>query len=107
MDDSTKTELENQIRNIVTELLPSATFRTMYGGTVIELSKDDPKSRIGGIFSYKDYVSLEFTKGANMKDPNKVLEGKGKLRRHIKLHSVGDIDVKCCSDFLREALLHN
>ena len=36
-------------------------------------------------------------------DPEKVLEGGGKHRRHIKLASLADIVDKRCEDFLRQA----
>jgi hypothetical protein len=37
-------------------------------------------------------------------DPHKVLEGAGKVRRHIKLHSLNDIVAKDCLTFLKQAL---
>jgi hypothetical protein len=59
----------------------------------------DPKTRVAGVFAYTKYVSLEFTKGVMLDDPHKVLEGAGKVRRHIKLHSLNDIVAKDCLTF--------
>ncbi len=36
----------------------------------------------GGLFVRKRHISFEFGKGFLMDDPNKILEGKGKYRRH-------------------------
>ena len=38
-----------------------------------------------------DHVSLAFTEGRFLDDPDTILEGSGKTRRHIKLHRVEDI----------------
>ncbi len=53
-----------------------------------------------GIFSYAKHVSLEFSAGASLPDKHKVLEGDGKLRRHIKLVAVDDIESKHVRDYL-------
>ena len=71
---------------------------------MIELEKDNPKSRVGGIYSYKDHVSLEFSNGARLDDRNGVLEGSGKLRRHVKLYNKDDIEKKACRSLLGQAM---
>ena len=55
-----------------------------------------------GIFSYAKHVSLEFGAGASLPDKLKVLEGEGKLRRHIKLSSAQDIAEKQRCRHVRE-----
>ena len=70
---------------------------------MIELFKDAPKSRIGGIYSYTDHVSLELTQGRLLDDPDNVLEGAGKTRRHIKLRALEDIANKGCKHFIVSA----
>ena len=37
-------------------------------------------------------------------DAAKLFEGKGKLRHHVKLHSLSDIDAKDVAVFLAQAL---
>ncbi|MDD4912118.1 MAG: DUF1801 domain-containing protein [Sideroxydans sp.] len=66
-----------------------------YGG--ILFAADKP---FCGIFSYAKHVSLEFSAGAALPDKHKVLEGDGKLRRHIKLFSIQDIESKHVRDYL-------
>jgi len=105
MDRATQASIVDALEEMVVELAPDAHLRPMYGGTVIELEKGNPKSRIGGIYAYKDHVSLEFSNGARMVDPNGVLEGSGKLRRHVKLCNKDDIDKKACRTLLGEAMV--
>ncbi|EBA12600.1 DUF1801 domain-containing protein [Roseobacter sp. CCS2] len=69
-----------------------------------ELEPDNPNSRVGGVFIYTGHVSLEFAKGVLFDDPQAVLEGKGKFRRHIKLRALHDITAKTCNSFLRQAI---
>ena len=56
------------------------------------------------MFAYADHVTVEFSNGANFDDPSGVLDGKGKARRHIKLHGVDDITLKNVTGFLDQAL---
>ncbi len=104
MDDHTKAQIVEMLRELVIDMAPDADFRPMYGGTIIELVKDDPKSRIGGFYAYADYVSFEFAKGHSFLDPRSVLEGSGKFRRHVKLYDHNDIETKGCGSFLQQAL---
>lgn len=106
MDNETKTDIIDQLTEIIIELAPDVTFRSMYGGTVLELKKDDPKSRAGGIFVYTNHVSLELSHGAFLDDPKGVLEGSGKLRRHLKIHNLNDVTEKACKEFLQQAIAH-
>jgi len=57
-----------------------------------------------GVFVYKEHVSVEFGHGAAMPDEFGLLEGSGKLRRHLKLRTVADIEAKQLSHYLRLAL---
>lgn len=104
MDDAIKAQIVEQLNEMIADLAPDASLRSMYGGTVIELEKDNPKSRVGGIYAYAGHVSLELAKGVSFDDPTRVLEGSGKLRRHVKLRNLQDIKTKCCEHFLQQAL---
>ena len=46
---------------------------------------------------------MEFGHGAEMADPHGLLEGKGKGRRHLKLHTLEDVENKHLIDYLRLA----
>ncbi|WP_419834449.1 DUF1801 domain-containing protein [Endozoicomonas atrinae] len=71
-----------------------------YGGLVFLKGKQ----LIGGLFFYQSHASIEFSEGANLSDPDSTLEGKGKLRRHIKITSCGDIQTRNVSSYVKEAL---
>ncbi len=58
-----------------------------------------------GIMPYKKYVSVIFDQGSQLSDPNKILEGKGKQMRHIKIYQEQDIDEKNVADFIKESYL--
>lgn len=104
MEETIKLQIVDLLNDLVLKLAPDANLRTMYGGHVIELELDVPKSRVGGIYVYGDYVTLELAKGSSFDDPDNILEGSGKLRRHIKLRNLGDLKGKCCQAFLKQAV---
>jgi hypothetical protein len=60
-----------------------------------------------GIMAYKEYVSVIFDRGSELSDPNKILEGKGKQMRHIKIYQERDIKDKNVADFIKESYLLN
>jgi hypothetical protein len=104
MAEAIKTQIVDLIKELLLDLASDIGLRPMYGGTVIELKAGDSKSRVGGIYVYADHVSLEFTKGGSLDDPKSVLEGTGKLRRHLKLRTLQDIHTKDCRSFLKQAI---
>jgi len=59
---------------------------------------------IGGIFASKKHVSFEFGNGSSLDDPNGVLEGTGKSRRHLKLTSLTDVREKNVKHFVLQTL---
>ena len=92
-----KAAIVQQVRKLVFSVLPTASERVMYGGIMFTLDTD-----FGGVFVYKNHVSAEFTNGVHMRDPENLLEGGGKLRRHIKLHSLDDIENRKLEVFIRQ-----
>ncbi|MEO0075652.1 MAG: DUF1801 domain-containing protein [candidate division WOR-3 bacterium] len=52
----------------------------------------------------KDSVNLGFFHGANLKDPKKLLQGTGKLLRHIKFKKKENIDFNALEELLETAL---
>ncbi len=70
-----------------------------YGGLVFTLEDN----LIGGIYSYKEHLSIEFSGGAYFTDANSILEGKGKKRRHLTVITEDDIATKNCAYFIDQA----
>jgi hypothetical protein len=97
--DPDRFELVQALREIIPGLDSSVSEEVKYGGFLF--STDKP---FCGVFSYEKHVSLEFGAGASLPDKFNVLEGKGKLRRHIKLLTVQDISAKHIREYLVLAL---
>lgn len=100
MIDNKKYHSLHVMRDIVFENYPETNERMMYGGIMFSLNEED----FGGLFVRKNHISFEFGKGVFMKDPNKILEGSGKLRRHLKIKSEEDIQNKYVDFFVKQAL---
>jgi hypothetical protein len=71
-----------------------------YGGIAFSLEN----KLIGGIYVYRDHLSIEFSDGASFSDPSKLLEGKGKMRRHLKIREYADISTKDAQFFIKQAV---
>jgi len=87
--DSDRYKIVTQARALVFAAYPAVSERIMYGGIMFTLEKD-----IGGLFVSKNHVSFEFSNGAAFKDPEGLLEGVGKFRRHLKLKNSTDVKAK-------------
>ena len=97
--DPERFELVQALRKSILGLDSPISEEVKYGGILFSAAKP-----FCGIFSYAKHVSLEFGEGASLPDKFKVLEGEGKLRRHIKLTSVPDIAEKHVGEYLLLAL---
>ena len=54
------------------------------------------------VYSAPDYVQFGFFRGSALKDPQKLLEGKGQYVRHIKVPRPSDIDEDVFMALLRQ-----
>lgn len=86
------------LRQAVHDLGSKTTEEVKYGGLLF--SADQP---FCGVFSYTAHVSLEFSQGAAMADPDGVLEGAGKGRRHIKFWTLQDLQRCDLAAYLTQA----
>ena len=100
MIDSEQYQTLNAMREIVFKIYPKTNERIMYGGIMFSLDTED----FGGLFARKNHISFEFSKGSIMKDPNKLLEGSGKFRRHLKIKSKEDVRNKNVDFFVKQAV---
>lgn len=104
MDKELAANIRSKLDELIAATAPDAVAREMYGGTMYEVVPGDHSSRVFGHFAYENHVSLEFTEGASFDDPNNLLEGSGKLRRHLKLYSVADVQVKNALFYIKQAM---
>ena len=92
-------ETVQEVRALAKKAIKPLSEEVKYGG--IMFSSGVP---FGGVFAYKDHVSVEFSNGASITDPLGQLEGNGKLRRHIKLASPAEVKEKQLVKYLSLAL---
>ncbi|MDD5057684.1 MAG: DUF1801 domain-containing protein [Sideroxydans sp.] len=92
-------KLVQALRKLILGFGDAVAEEVKYGGLLFSVSKP-----FCGVFSYANHVSLEFSAGAALPDKHKVLEGDGKLRRHIKLATTQDIERKHVRDYIALAL---
>lgn len=88
-----------ELRKIVFKVYPKTNERMMYGGIMFSLEND-----FGGVFVRKNHVSFEFLNGFTMNDPDRLLEGNGKFRRHLKVKSLSNIKEKKVCFFVKQAV---
>ena len=93
-------EILTLVRKIFNDANPNLEEEIKYGGLVFNLSN----ALISGIFPYSKHVSIEFSYGAELPDPDNILEGKGKKRRHIKITKIQDVQDKRVEYFVGNAV---
>lgn len=91
--------LMQSLRQTVAEICPNVSERIIYGGIMFSLQDD-----FGGVFPYKKHVSFEFAQGYLLDDPETLLEGKGRYRRHLKLRSIDEIAQKQVRNYVKQAV---
>jgi hypothetical protein len=92
-------QIVQAVRALLKKTINPLSEEVKYGGILFASG-----THFGGIFAYKEHVSIEFGQGAAIADSAGLLEGGGKGRRHIKLKSVGDISAKKVAKYLPLAL---
>jgi hypothetical protein len=62
-----------------------------------------PKEPVAYVYSDTGYVQFGFFRGATLRDPKGLLEGKGQYVRHIKVHDPSEIDQAAFEALLGQA----
>lgn len=99
---SAQCDLVISLRELFLNANPDLVEDIKYGGLAFSLSG----SLVGGIYTYKEHISIEFSNGASFADTDSVLEGGGKKRRHLKIHSQDDVAGKKAAYFIDQASNH-
>ena len=86
------TSLANELEEFIQQVVPKAEPVKKYGGTLFTLVPEEKEGQFCGVFIHKKHVQISFSKGAQLKDPNNLLLGSGKLRRHINCASSESIN---------------
>jgi len=89
-----------RVRGIYKQLHPTISEKVIYGGIGFFLNEQ----HIGGVYPYKEYASVVFSRGNELKDHDSLLKGNGKFRRHLKLYDLDDIEAKNVNFFVKQNL---
>ena len=97
-NDEDKEKIASSLRKLILKIAPQAKEEIKYGGLVFLANK----RLFCGIFIRKNYISVEFDKGAQIQDPENFLEGSGKFRRHLKIFQKEDIKNKKVEYYIKQ-----
>lgn len=84
-------DLAHRARALVRSVAPQAREEVYpgWGGYLLFKVGD---VTVGWVSAHRRHVSLGFSQGAELPDPGRILEGKGKNQRHVKLKSPSDLE---------------
>lgn len=97
--DAARFAIVAELRRIILASDLSVSEEIKYGGLLFSAHKP-----FCGIFVYTNHITLDFGDGAALPDPHGVLQGEGKMRRHIKLTAFPDIGGKQVAKYIALAL---
>ena len=104
MTDAEKKNLSNLLDSLVLAAVPKALKVAKYGGTLYTLKPEEKEGQFCGVFLMKGHVQLSFSQGASLDDPDRVLFGGGKYRRHLNFMSLDDVEAKVVKRFCKAAI---
>jgi len=99
--------LARQARARIRRLLPGAVELVYDNYNALALAfgpTERPSELILSIALYPRWVSLFFTRGAQLRDPHGLLRGSGRRMRHIVLERAADLDAAPVRALLKEAV---
>lgn len=91
-------DVVQRVRQVVTATGGGVSESVKYGGIMFA-----HRAFFCGVFAYSSHVTVEFGRGYLLEDHQRMLEGSGKYRRHIKLYSVADVETKHLASYVRQA----
>jgi hypothetical protein len=98
-------EIAVKAREMILSVLPDATEKVYPGWKVIQYGAGaDMKSVFAAISPQRERVNLGLANGADLPDPDGLLEGEGKAIRHVKLTSPAAASTPAIKELIRGAL---
>ena len=95
------------LREVVLEEAPEAIESLVNGYAVaigFSFTGKPMKDGFCHVVTYRNSVNLGFNRGALLADPGGILEGSGKLIRHLRIKNHDDLDRPLVRRFLRAAI---
>lgn len=103
MTETEKNNLVELLDTLVMAAVPRSTRVSKYGGTLYTLKPDEKEGQFCGVFPYKAHVQLSFASGHDLDDPDGLLKGGGKFRRHLTFKGLDDVEAKVVKRFTKAA----
>jgi hypothetical protein len=79
-----------ELRQLLIRLVPRATEKIYPGWGVADFQLHGQRDFLS-IGPQKNYVNLYFMRGSELPDPAGLLQGKGKMMRHVKIKARADL----------------
>jgi hypothetical protein len=98
-------KLAVKLRELVVEVAPTATEQLDVPAKIIGYGYGPRyEDSICAISPFKTYVNLNIYKGTELPDPAGLLEGTGKLHRHVKITTAEDVESRALLALLKAAV---
>jgi hypothetical protein len=95
-------ELVREVRQIILKAAPEAEESIKWAQPVYEIN-----GPFAYIKAFKNSVNFGFWRGADINDPDGLLEGSGVKMRHFKLNNLEDINEPIFLNFIQQAVKLN
>ena len=98
-------ELVRGTRAVILAVMPDAFEQLDPSANLIAFGLDRSyKGLICGITLHKAYINIMFAQGASLPDPQGLLQGTGKLARHVRIDRLADLEAPEIRRLLETAL---
>jgi hypothetical protein len=91
-------ELARSVRQLILSTIEGLDEVVKWGHLVYEKDR-----MICSIMVHKSHINLQIWRGAELNDPENILEGDGKQMRHVKVHSPEDLKSDYFKFLLKQA----
>jgi len=93
--------LVEELRALVKEVVPAVNEKPHPGWKTFNF---DHNGALAAISGYANYASLGFVRGAQLEDPERLLEGAGKGMRHVKIDKGAEVPTAALTPLIRQAV---
>ena len=98
-------ELARSARALILSVMPETVEQFDPSANLIAYGLDRSyKGLICGITLHKAYINIMFAQGASLPDPQGLLQGTGKLARHVRIDRLADLEAPEIRRLLETAL---
>jgi len=100
--------LTKKTRVLVLDILPRPNEKTYFGwGNTWYGTSEKTGDAVFAITPLKAYVSLFFMRGSELSDPDELLQGTGKMLRHVKIHDAAGLKRTALRRLMKRAVAHD